>query len=216
MDQAVAIRIIKKIASRDSGGRIKLARDQIFFTGKASIPGQAGVPPRERFVGFLTYEKHAQRNFAIEMALDIGGTLAKGVAPTPGVESFAGIASHAMGTAGDTASTMRNRTVAGAYAGGLKFITPSGDDDRQQFAHNSSFLTSQKWANNVLGYFLLETCNQYVQWKNAVEYSLFESWVRDLGKSDWNPHMNRFPVVNLGGAGNLFLNINGEAVLIEA
>jgi hypothetical protein len=95
MDQAIATRILKKIASRTT--RLKLSKDQIFFTGMAAWPND--TPPHARFVGFTTKEKHAKRNFGIEMAVDIAATLAKGIAPPPPVPEWSGTMSSLASTA---------------------------------------------------------------------------------------------------------------------
>jgi hypothetical protein len=46
---------------------------------------------------------------------------------------------------------------------------------------------------------------------------LFDVWEKNVGKRDLAPTMTKYPVVNLGGgAQTLVININGEAVPIEA
>lgn len=214
MDQAIAIRILKKVASRNSGNRLKLSADQIFFTGAAAWPDD--TPPLSRFVGFITKEKHAMRNFGIETAVHIAGTVAKGVVPTPAVPDWSGTMSAVAGSGNDTGSAMRFRGLAHAYQHGLRFITPSGDDDREQFKHNRAFLSSQKWANNVGSYFILECSDTYVQWAMDFDSKLFDVWEKNVGSRDLGPTMTRYPVVNLGGAQTLVINMNGEAVRIEA
>jgi hypothetical protein len=213
MNQAIATRIIKKLSSRTDGHHLKLSRDQIFFTGMGAWPDD--TPPLARFVGFITKEKHAMRNFGIEMAVHIAGTVAKGVAPASPVPDWSGTMSAVAGTGGDTGSAMRFRGLAHAYQHGLKFITPSGEDDRRQFEHNRAFMSSQKWANNVGSYFILECYDTYINYANEFDSHLFDVWQKNVGERNLDVRGFRFPVVRGLGAQALIININGEAVPID-
>jgi hypothetical protein len=110
----------------------------------------------------------------------------------------------------------QHRGLAGAYQHGLKFIKPAGEDDAGQFANNRAFLSSQKWANNVGKYFILECYDTYIKCAMDFDFPIYDVWEKHLRDSQFGPSMTKYPVVNLGGAQTLVINIDGEAVPIEA
>jgi hypothetical protein len=190
MDQDMAIRVLKKIASRTSGtslkmSRLKLSKSQIFVLAHKTfdIPLMGGGNATiDRYAIFVSLEKNVKTHKYLNWAIEFGSTWARGLAPDPS----GGAVSHALDGLGAAETAVANRpsavhgSLSGAYNTGLKSVRPVSETNPNQFGMNNRYMHGHISAGNAGLWAILESDNNILRYRGMTSFQDYQTWSHHL------------------------------------